>query len=311
MSDGRGHFRAVDGAALIVASVVGAGIFTVPGYVATLAGSGAVALGLWTAGGLIALCGALCYAELAARYQRGGAEYVYLREAFGDTVGFLSGWASFVAGFSGAIAAAAVGFAAHLVAAVPGWSDGAGPASGPLVLGIPAHTLIALGLIGLCTAICIAGVRMSRAATNMLTVLILLGMVVLAGAGLMRSGPVSAAPEVAPAMGALAALVPIFFTYSGWNAAAYVTAEFRDPTRDVPRALIGGTLVVTVLYVGVNLAATRALPMPALAGAPAPVASAARVLLGSGGSSLVTMLALAALASSVCALVITGPRIYE
>ena len=313
MSAAPGHFRAIDGAALIVASVVGAGIFTVPGYVAKLAGSGVMALSLWALGGLVALAGALCYAELAARFPRGGAEYVYLREAFGETVGFLSGWTSFVAGFSGAIAAAAVGFAAHLVVAFSpaagdaGWMTG----TGATAVGLSPQTLIALGLIAVCTAISVAGVRMSRLATNLLTTLILVGMVVLTCAGLLRPGPPQGETAVSPTFAAFAALVPIFFTYSGWNAAAYVTAEFRDPARDVPRALIGGTLVVTALYVGLNLATLHAIPLTILSTAPAPVAMAARVLLGSAGSALVTVLALSALASSVCALVITGPRIYE
>ena len=304
MTAAGGGFRAVDGAALIVASVVGAGIFTVPGYVARLAGSSSLALGLWAVGGAIALAGALCYAELAARIPRGGAEYVYLREAFGERVGFLSGWTSFIAGFSGAIAAAAVGFAAHLILAFPEMARSGGS---PMAL----QTLIALGLIWGCTAISIAGVRMSRLATNLLTVLILAGMVVLTVAGTrMEPMPYATSPTAVPMFAALGALVPIFFTYSGWNAAAYITAEFRHPTRDVPRALIGGTVVVTLLYLGLNLATLRAIPPSVLALLPAPVAEASRVLLGSAGSAVVTLLALAALASSVCAMVITGPRIY-
>jgi APA family basic amino acid/polyamine antiporter len=105
--------------------------------------------------------------------------------------------------------------------------------------------------------------------------------------------------------------VPIFFTYSGWNAAAYVAGEFRNPSRDVPRALIAGTATVTLLYVGVNLATLAVLPGLPSSAANAPVAAASGVLLGSAGSVIVTMLALAALGSSVCAMIITGPRIYE
>jgi APA family basic amino acid/polyamine antiporter len=111
-------------------------------------------------------------------------------------------------------------------------------------------------------------------------------------------------------MGALSALVPIFFTYSGWNAAAYVAGEFRDPSRTIPRALIGGTLVVTLLYVGLNAALLRTLQPTGLAASTAPVASAAGVALGASGGTWVTLLVLAALASSVCAMVITGSRIY-
>jgi APA family basic amino acid/polyamine antiporter len=108
----------------------------------------------------------------------------------------------------------------------------------------------------------------------------------------------------------MSALVPIFFTYSGWNAAAYVAGEFRDPRRNIPRALIAGTLIVTVLYVGLNVTIMRALTPAGLAASTTAIASGARVLLGDVGGALVLVLVLAALSSSVCALVITGPRIY-
>ena len=298
------HFGAVDGAALVVATVVGAGIFTVPGYVASLAGTGWLSVGLWALGGLLAMAGALCYAELAARYPRSGAEYVYLREAFGDRAGFLSGWTSLIAGFSGAIAAAAVGFGDHIVAAVPVLTGQAGAGSGATT------TILALALIWVCTAISMSGARMSRLATNLLTGAILVGMVVLAAAGILKAD-IALASTFSPTSAALGALVPIFFTYSGWNAAAYVTAEFRNPSRDVPRALIGGTALVTLLYVGVNIATLRVLHVSPAQGDLAPVAHAARTLLGGLGSAVVLMLALAALSSSVCAMIITGPRIYQ
>lgn len=294
MSSGR--FGPVDGAALVVASVVGAGIFTVPGYVASIAGSRLLAISLWALGGIIAMAGALCYAELAARCPRGGAEYVYLREAFGAPLGFLSGWTSFIAGFSGAIAAAAVGFAAYLTPLLP-WR----------VSGIP----VALGMIALCTGVSLSGVRMSRVATNLLTLLILTGMVVLMCAGLFSPGLERPAPQAPVTFAAFGALVPIFFTYSGWNAAAYVTGEFRNPARDVPRALIAGTALVTVLYVGINFATLRVVPLAELTSNQAALGTAGRAVLGAAGSATVAMLALAALASSVCALIITGPRIYE
>jgi APA family basic amino acid/polyamine antiporter len=296
--DRRAKFRALDGAALVVSTIVGAGIFTVPAYVAGLAGAPAVILSLWVVGGLMALAGALSYAELAARLPKGGAEYVYLREAFGPLAGFLSGWTSFIAGFSGAIAAAAVGFAGYLIAAVPASA----------AFGVDA---IALTVIVLFTTVSLAGVRASRVATTALAVLIVVGIAALALASVGSDAvvvPSSAAPGVGTA--ALSALVPIFFTYSGWNAAAYVAGEFEDPARNVPRALIGGTLIVTVLYVGLNAGLVATLSPVGLAPSSAPVAAAAAVVWPNVGSAWVTALALAALASSVCAMVVTGPRIY-
>jgi APA family basic amino acid/polyamine antiporter len=310
-----GRFGAIDGAALLVASMVGAGIFIVPSYVAASAHSPALIISLWIAGGLLALAGALCYAELATRFPRGGAEYVYLREAFGETTGFLSGWMSFVAGFSGAAAAAAVGFAVHLTGKFPALADA--PAwtlpAGPITLTLSATTMIALALIAVFTIVSIAGVTASTMATNALSLLIVIGLAILAIAGTAAgAGSIAAAktPASAPSVAALSALVPIFFTYSGWNAAAYVAGEFREPSKNLPRALIGGTLLVTALYVALNAVLIRVLSPTGLAAATTPVAIAARTLLGDAGGVLATVLILAALASSVCALVITGPRIY-
>ncbi len=312
MTRGQARFRTADGIALVVTSVVGAGIFTVPAYVASLAGSSWLILALWAAGGLMAMAGALCYAELAARCPRGGAEYVYLREAFGDTVGFLSGWTSFIAGFSGAIAAAAVGFAAHLADALPSGFLGSylRVTIGPLTAAVSTRSLVALGLIGVCTGISIGGVRMGRIATNALTLCIVGGILLLACAGMFRPAGLATPAAGVVTLGAASALVPIFFTYSGWNAAAYVAAEYRNPSRDVPRALIGGTLVVTLLYVGINYVMLDVVPISGMASSYAPLAAMGRALLGSTGSTVVTMLALTALASSVCAMAITGPRIY-
>ena len=307
-----GGFSAIDGASLVVASVVGAGIFTVPAYVASTAGSPAIVLALWVAGGLLALAGALCYAELATRFQRGGAEYVYLREAFGETAGFLSGWTSFIAGFSGAIAAAAVAFAAHMISVIPGlenlpaWTGTAGP----VTLTISPTTLIAVATIVGFTIVSIAGIGASRLTANALALLIVVGLALLAFGGSF-TGKSAAAPAASGGISALSALVPIFFTYSGWNAAAYVAGEFRDPRRNIPRALVGGTLIVTLLYVGVNAAMLRTLSPAGLAASETPVANAAGIVFGVAGGVLTTVLVLAALASSVCALVITGPRIYR
>ena len=308
----RAGFGAVDGAALVVTTVVGAGIFTVPAYVAGLAGSSMATLGLWIAGGLLALGGALCYAELGARLPRGGAEYAYLREAFGESFAFLSGWTSFVAGFSGAIAAAAVGFAVYLASVVPAVAafSLASWRIGPLTMSLDGQTLVALLLILVFTMVSVTGVRASRVTTNALALLIIGGVVAIVGAGFAGDVASVAVPAHGDG-GAWSALVPIFFTYSGWNAAAYVAGECRDPPRSIPRALIGGTLVVTVLYVAINAALLRILSPAGLAAADAPVAGAARVTMGSAGELAVILLVLAALASSVCAMVITGPRIYR
>lgn len=305
-------FGALDGAALVVTTVVGAGIFTVPTYVASLAGGSIATLGLWIAGGVLALAGALCYAELGARLPRGGAEYAYLRAAFGEPLAFLSGWTSFVAGFSGAIAAAAVGFAVYLAGLIPSIAllTVGTLRVGPVTVALTGTTITALALIGAFTLVSVAGVRASRAATNALAAFIVVGIVIVVAGGFI-GGAAPAVRSTTAAGGPWSALVPVFFTYSGWNAAAYVAGEFRDPARAIPRALIGGTLAVTLLYVGINAAMLRTLSPGGLAGAHAPVATAAALTMGSAGQLAVTLLALGALASGVCAMVITGPRIYS
>jgi APA family basic amino acid/polyamine antiporter len=310
-ASGTAAFGALDGAALVVTTVVGAGIFTVPTLVANLAGGSVVTLALWSAGGLLALAGALCYAELGVRMPRGGAEYVYLRAAFGEPLAFLSGWTSFIAGFSGAIAAAATGFAVYLAGLIPSIArfDVGRLRIGPVTVSLTGTAMTAIALIALFTLIGIAGVRTSRRATNALAVFLVAGIVVIVVAGF--------AGDVAQSTGAPAvhtspwsALVPIFFTYSGWNAAAYVAGEFRNPATTIPRALVGGTLAITMLYVGVNAALLRTLSPGGLAIIDAPVSSAAAVTMGPSGHAVVTLLVLVALASSVCAMVITGPRVY-
>jgi APA family basic amino acid/polyamine antiporter len=316
----RGQLGALDGAALVVSTVTGAGIFTVPSIVASLTGSGSGFIAVWVVGGLLAIAGALSYAELASRLPDAGGEYVYLREAFGPVAGFLSGWTSFIAGFSGAIAASAVGFARYLT---PMWPSVGGPplarfGAGPLTVTISPVTLVAVALILTFTAVAVAGLESSRRTNNALAVLLILGIMTFVVAGLVRLPDVPDVPSVAATppltpggiTGIAAALVPVMFTYSGWNAAAYVANEFDTPGRTVPRALVLGAVIVTVLYVALNVTYLRALSVSGIAATPTPGEGTTAVILGAVRRNWLTPIVLAALASSVCAMVITGPRIY-
>ena len=317
MGNTSGKLGTLDGAALVVSTVIGAGIFTVPSLIASLTGSASGFIAVWVAGGVLAIAGALSYAELAARFPDAGGEYVYLREAFGPVAGFLSGWTSFIAGFSGAIAASAVGFARYLT---PIWPGVGGPPlarldMGPLSVTISPTTLVAVGLILAFTAVAVAGLESSRRTNNALAVLLILGIVAFVVAGVVSLPAASAVAATSPVtaggiMGIAAALVPVMFTYSGWNAAAYVANEFDAPRRTVPRALALGAAVVTVLYVALNVTYLRALSLGGIAGTPTPGEGAAAVILGAARRNWLTPVVLAALASSVCAMVITGPRIY-
>lgn len=308
---------ALDGAALVVSTIVGAGIFVTPGLVFAHVPGRLLFLGVWLAGGLLSVAGALAYAELARMYPRSGGEYVYIREAFGPLAGFLSGWTSFVAGFSGAIAAAAVGFGAYLGRLVPLAGDTTpllAASLGPLSVHISPRALVALAAIGIFTAIHLRGLGPGRLVQNALAALSVLTLVGLVVAG-MWAEPIYLAPaaerETAGSLsGVLLALVLVMFTYSGWNAAAYVTEEIREPDRNVLRALLTGTAVVIVLYLAINAFYLHALSPAQLTGNIAPGYGAAEAVFGNFGALLVTSLILVALAGSISAMVVTGPRVY-
>jgi APA family basic amino acid/polyamine antiporter len=328
----------VDGAAVVVSNVVGTGIFLTPPLIAARVSSGLPFLGLWIVGGALALVGALCYGELGAMRPKAGGEYVYIREAFGPLAGFLSGWTSLVAGFSGAVAAAAVGFALYLDRLLPGAGSTVPLLEIPLGIGGAAlsftpRTLTALGLIGLFSAVHARGLGPGRAAQQILAwlnVATILALVVLGfmadpgggvdsvtslggaagGAGAVEGATAEGGGGAGGFGGALVALVLVMFTYSGWNAAAYVAGEVREPGRRLPRALLAGTVVVVLLYLGLNLLYLRVLGIDGLAATEATGDRVASLLWGEAGGWFITPLILLVLASSVSAMVLTGPRVY-
>lgn len=307
----------IDAAAIVVSNVIGGGIFFVPVLVAQLLPDVRAFLGVWILGGALAFAGAMAYAELASLSPRAGGEYVYLREAFGPLAGFLSGWTSFVAGFSGAIAASAVAFAEYLGHFVPG----AGDASPWWTLSLPIGTLVvssrslvALSAIAALTAAHVRGLGPGRLVQNglagvkvsALVLFLVLGFALgrgdyaqLAGAG--PAGPANL----------LLALVPVMFTYSGWNAAAYVAEEVRDPGRNVPRALGLGTVVVVALYLGLNMLYVYAIPIARLGALQGTLIDAvgARVL-GASSGRLIAAFTVVSIAASLSAMVLAGPRVY-
>jgi APA family basic amino acid/polyamine antiporter len=317
----------LDGAAVVVTNVVGTGIFLTPAFIARNVPDPLPFLGLWVAGAVLSVIGALSYAELAAMRPRAGGEYVYIREAFGPLAGFLSGWTSLVAGFSGAIAASAVGFAVYLDRLVPGAGSTEPLLRVPLLIGDLALTLtpralIALALIVLFSLLHAAGLGPGRVVQRLLawlntgTILALVAFGFMAADGAPGGATAGAAPvEAAAASGAepgaaLVALVLVMFTFSGWNAAAYVAGEFREPGRKLPRALLGGTAVVAVLYMALNLLYLRVLGIGGVAAAEATGDRVAETLWGATGTHFFTPLILLVLVSSVSAMVLTGPRVY-
>jgi len=308
----------LDAAAIVVSNVIGGGIFFVPQIVAGMAPHPWALLGVWLLGGLLSLAGAMAYAELAAARPRAGAEYVYLREAFGRLPAFLTGWTSFVAGFSGAIAASAVGLAEYVGRFVPA----AGDATPLLTLSLPLvplvvsrKALVALAAIAALSLIHVRGLGPGRLVQNMLAGLKVSGLLLFVALGLSlgRGNPANLSTGAGPttAAGVLLALVPVMFAYSGWNAAAYVAEEVRDPGRNVPRALALGTAAVTLIYLALNVLFLYATPVGELGVLRGGlVDGTSDRLFTFGFAGWVSAFTIVSIAASISAMTIAGPRVY-
>lgn len=313
----------LDGASIIISNVIGSGIFLVPALVAIWVPNVWAMLGAWLTGGVLAFAGAMAYAELAALRPHAGGEYVYLRDAFGPAAGFLSGWTSFIAGFSGAIALGAVGIASYLGRFLPAAGDTAPLFSIPLVivtLSISPRTVVALTAIAALTAVHVLGLGPGRIVQNLLAgakVAVLVAIVALGftiGDGSATHFAAPGAP-VTPALWLLA-LIPVMFSYSGWNAATYVAEEIRDPGRNVPLAIAAGTAAVVVVYLLLNLLYVYAMPLADLGavdigtdGAPVLDAAGER-LFGAGAGAALAAASVIMISASVSAMVLAGPRVY-
>lgn len=269
-----------DATMVVVGGIIGAGIFINPAIVAARLPSGALVIAAWVFGGAIALAGAFIFAELAAALPQAGGEYAYLRDAYHPLVGFLFGWASLFLIQGGGIAAVAITFAQYLLRLIG--RAGASP------------TPIAFAALALLALVNVLGVKPGSRLLNalviakigILAILIVGGLSVAPGAAAAGSpGVPSPLSPSLPALGVLgfgAALVPIFFSYGGWQSANLVAEETRDPRRTLPRALVAGILVVIVVYVAVNVVYLRALGHAGLAATRTPAADAVRSLFGAG-----------------------------
>lgn len=308
----------VDGAAIIVSNVIGSGIFIVPAIVAQGVPDAPGMLAVWLAGGLLAFAGAMAYAELATLKPHAGGEYVYLRDAFGPAAGFLTGWTSFVAGFSGAIAASAVGLASYLGRFFPAAGDTTPFVElplGPAAVTLSPQSVVALTAIAGFSAVHIVGVGPARIVQNVLAalkVLVLLAFVAL-GFTIGTGSPANFADGAGAAMPSswVLALIPVMFSYSGWNAAAYLAGEIRDPGRNVPLALGAGTAAVVLLYLLLNLLYLYALPVSELAAVEVRVVdAAAERLFGAVVAAPLAAASVVMIAASISAMVLAGPRVY-
>jgi basic amino acid/polyamine antiporter, APA family len=286
--------------AIVVADMIGVGVFTSLGFQVKDISSPFSLLLLWIVGGIVALCGAVCYAELAAMFPRSSGEYNFLTRSYHPIVGFLAGWISATVGFAAPVALAAMAFGEYFKSFVPGAS--------PLMAGL---TLIwAVSLVHL------RGIGHSGAFHNVSTILKLALIIAFIAAGFLFAVPqeISFAPSaidltyIGSAPFAIS-LVFVMYSYSGWNAATYIIGEIRDPNNNVPRALFIGTLIVLVLYVALNAVFLYTTPIAQMAGQLDVAVIAGTHMFGERGGRFVGMLICVGLISSVSAMMWVGPRV--
>jgi len=306
----------VSATVLVIANMIGSGIFTTSGFILAEVGDPRVLLLCWLLGGLFALAGALCYGELGAMLPRAGGEYAYLRAAFGPLYAFLSGWISLIVGFSAPIAAAAIAFATYFLGAeaqTPWIAFGPGDSAW---ISLSPVSLLACAAVLALSLVHVHSLRLGQGVQNLLTAF-KLGFMLLLILGGFWLGEGSLAhlaeplPEREVGIGQVAvALIFVSFAYSGWNAAAYLGAEIRAPGRNLPLALVLGTLVVTVLYLLLNLLYIYALPPEAMSGVLEVAGAATNALFGHQIGALLGVAIALGLLSVMSAMIMAGPRVY-
>lgn len=301
---------------IVIANMIGAGIFTTSGLLMADLGSPLVMLALWVVGGMIAFCGAISYGELGAAMPHAGGEYVFLSRLYHPGLGFLSGWTSFVVGFSAPIAASAIGFSEYLFRAFPHmfeWSSSNG------MLDVEAlKKLLAALVIVLFTVIHMRGIELGARIQNYLTILKVVLLV-----GFILAGLTMGAGNIDHFVDAKAfsfdfggwktiglSLMWILFAYSGWNASTYLGSEVNNPSRILPRSLFLGTGIVVALYLFLNITFVYALSPDEMSGVISIGGLAMGNLFGRSMETVASVLISFALFSSLSAFIILGPRVY-
>ena len=303
---------------LVVANMIGTGIFTTSGFIMGTLGSPSAMLLCWFMGGILALCGALCYGELGAMFPQAGGEYIFLRESFGKLMGFLSGWISLVVGFSAPIAAAAIAFASYFFRVFPDSlvRNPHAPFCEFFFFNISPITLLALGVILLFSAIQCYGLLLGSRIQNFLTgfkiaiIIIFIVAALFFGDGSMAHFSVETPLDAIFSTGFASSLIFVSFAYSGWNAAAYLGAEIKNPATNIPRALFWGTLFVMALYLMLNIVFIYALPVSKMKGVVEVGAKSAFALFGGGIERVFSGAITFCLLSVISAMIMAGPRVY-
>jgi len=285
---------------IVIANIIGTGVFTSLGFQVADIQSGFALLMLWIVGGVAALCGALCYGELSAALPRSGGEYHFLSEIYHPAVGFMAGFISATVGFAAPIALAAMAFGKYF--------RGVFDFGSPVLLSFVLVWMVALFHFG--------NLRLGSAFQNLWTIVKLLLVGVLIGAGLLieEKQPITFSPHAADTMsifsGAFAvALVYVMYSYSGWNASSYIIGEVKNPERNVPRSLLAGTLIVIVAYVLLNAVFLATTPEVEMRGQLEVGLIAGRHIFGENGGRIVGAVICLGLISAVSSMTWIGPRV--
>ena len=300
---------------IVIANMVGAGIFTTSGLLMSDLGNPLLMISLWIVGGLLALCGALSYSELGAAMPHAGGEYIFLSQLFHPMLGFLSGWVSFIVGFSAPIAASALGFSEYFTRAFPQLLQlGVGSVLSAALI----KKILAILVISVFTWVHLRGISFGAKVQNLLTLLkvgLVLALIALGFA--LGNGNINHLSAGAPfqlSFGGLKtiglSLMWIMFGYSGWNASVYIGAEIKNPRQNLPRSLLLGTGVVTLLYVLLNLLYVYAIQPGEMSGVISIGGLAMKQLFGGSVEMVFSLLISFALFSSLSAFIILGPRVY-
>lgn len=301
---------------IVIANMIGAGIFTTSGLLMTGLGNPVLMIILWGAGGIIALCGALSYGELGAAMPGAGGEYLFLSQIYHPILGFLSGWVSFIVGFSAPIAASAMGFSEYFCRAVPGfpvWLSSAG-----IMNDVWTKKIISVSVIMIFTLIHYRGIKTGARIQNILTVLKVLLIAILLVAGfssgngsfLNFDGGTHDNSGFSGMKTIGLSLMWIMFAYSGWNASTYLGAEISNPGKTLPRSLLYGTGIVALIYIALNVLYVYGIQPEEMKGVISVGGLAMGNLFGKSAEILFSLLIGFALFSSLSAFIIIGPRVY-
>jgi APA family basic amino acid/polyamine antiporter len=301
---GKGQLGLWDAISIIVGIVIGTSIYQVPGLIFSNVSDPWTGLLVWAVGGLLALVGALCYAELATTYPRSGGDYVYLTRAFGRGAGFLFGWAQLVVVMPASIGAMAYVFAEFAVRLLD--------LSNQTAFDLPLEFVFATGAVMLLSLLNILGVVFGKTTQNVLSLAKVIGLAVIVVAGVMAAqtdalGPLPQARDIG--WGALA-MILVLYAYGGWNDTAFVAAEVRNQRRNIPLALILGVSGIVMIYLLVNAAYLLGLGFEGVRSARQVPAELVQRAFGQGGSTVMSLLVLVSALGAVNGLIFTGARVY-